>query len=74
MKSNTTRRVAYITNALTLLAIMPFENGAVAAIIPPKWKPYLAAIGVIANLILDEMKLSQTATKTEVSKKQNKIP
>lgn len=63
MKLAITSRANYIVSALTIMAIMPYENGQIATIIPPAWKPYVAAAGVIAKLILDEIKSQQTAEK-----------
>lgn len=63
MKLSTTRRIDYVVSALTLLAVMPYENGPISLIIPPAWKPYVAAAGVLAKLILDEIKAQKTASK-----------
>lgn len=63
MKATTTRRADYIVSALTVLAVMPYENGPIAVIIPPHWKPYVAAAGVIVNIILREVKARQASSK-----------
>lgn len=63
MNLSTTRRVDYVVSALTLLSVMPFENGPISLIIPPTWKPYVAAAGIIAKMILDEIKARKTAEK-----------
>lgn len=63
MKPPTTRRLDYWVFSLTILATLPFENGPLAMIIPPHWKPYVASAGLIANMILAEIKLRQTASK-----------
>jgi hypothetical protein len=66
MTPNTTRRSDYWVLAITLLATMPYENGPMATIIPPTWKPYVAAAGIIAKMFLDEMKIRQTANKEDL--------
>jgi hypothetical protein len=74
MKAAVTRRTDSIVNILTILAVMPFENGPLALIIPPLWKPHVAAAVVVAKVILDEMKTRQTATKSELHQKKDKLP
>lgn len=49
MKTNI---AAAFTSLLTVLAIVPYELGALATIIPPDWKAPIAAVGVLATAIL----------------------
>lgn len=61
MSGRTTRRLESLMALLAFLAAMPYENGPIAVIIPPTWKPYVAAASLAAKLILDEVKARQTA-------------
>jgi hypothetical protein len=66
MTPNITRRLDSLVLILTVLAALPYELGSLATVIPPAWKPGVAAIGIAAKLVLAEIKTRQTANKEEL--------
>lgn len=64
MTTSTTRRLDYATLALTVLAALPYELGTIATVIPPAWKPWVVFAGIVAKLILSEVK-NQSMEKVE---------
>lgn len=67
MKPSTTRRLDYLALFLTVLAALPYELGSIATVIPPDWKPWVALSGLIAKLILSEIKNSNSQKVEDVA-------
>lgn len=61
MNPNIAKRLDYTCLVLTVMAALPYELGTLATVIPPAWKPYVAFAGLVAKLILGEMKTQQAA-------------
>lgn len=65
MNPNLTRRLDYGLLVLTILAAIPYDVGPLSMAIPPPIKPYVIFAGLVAKLILGEIKTQQTPTKPD---------